>query len=745
MSFQAIPLNPGVYIDDTPLKAEGFFTSADKVRFVRALPQVFGGWEYFSNVALTGLCRGMHAWADINTIKWLSVGTNTNTYALTDSLPYDNTPVASRGHVSISFTTVITSAIVTADWTAHGLVVGQAFQLSNATVATVGGVTINTAAASTTVPSPWFIVLTTPTANQITYTAASAATSNAGPTASTVDFQQFLAPGLESSIGALGYGTGVYSTGSTYSSPATGSSVVCRTWSMGNYGNNEIASPNGGKIYEWFPITSASELVTNGTFTGGITGWTAGAGWAYGANNVVATASNAALTQSITFPANTFCIISFETSAFAAGTLAVSANGTNITGLTAIASNNTWTGTFFSTGGAQTLAFTGTGLTITLDNVSVKQMANMEVIPNAPTQNTCVLVTPETFLMAFGTIEAATGNFNPMHIRWSDIGSATKGEQSWTPSSTNQSGYVTLGIGSRIVGAKVAGSEILVWTDKALYALTFVTNTGLVYSTRIVATECGLIGPNAVGVLGSGVFWMTPAGATHAYSGGAPIPIKSPISKDVFDHIAPVQQFKIAAGPVGKFNEVFWFYPDSRDGNECSRYALFCTQESLSPLRGTNPGIVGCFANGTFNVTYWVDSAVFSYPIAAHNDVTGYSYIYFHEKGNTINGAALSWSLTTGRIKIGDGSTMWQTNTFIPDFAGMLGGATLSANGYKWPQSTAVATGPFGFTSASEKIDLMTAPPIGREVSFTFSGNSSPAYMRTGALMMDIADTGMVN
>jgi hypothetical protein len=737
MSFTPIPLNPGVYKDDTPVKSEGFFIDSDKIRFLRGLPQVFGGWELLSTTALTGVCRALHSWADINTVKWLAAGTHSNLYILTDSLPYDVTPVIARGHVSISFTTVSGSAVVTADWTAHGLVAGQAFSLANATVTTVGGVTINTPAATTSAPSPQYIVLAVNTANQITFTAAQTATSNAGPTASTVDYRQYLAPGLQNSIGALGYGTGAYST-STYSSPGTGN-VFARTWSLANYGQNLIASPRGGKIYEMAPITAASELVTNGSFTGSASGWTLGAGWAYGANAVTATASNAALSQSITLAANAFFLVSFVVSAFAAGTCAVTHGGTSITGLSAIAADGTYTGTFFSAGGAETLAFTGTGFTGTIDNVSVTQLTTAEVVPNAPTQNTLVLVTPEGFVMTFGTIEAATSNFNPMHIRWSDIGSVVKGEQTWTPGSTNLAGFVTLGVGSRIVGAKISGTEILVWTDEQFYAGTYSTNSGIVYSFRPVGSKCGLIAPNAVGILETGAYWMSPDGNIHAYSGGAPIPIKSTMSKDVFDHISLSQQDKITAWTISKFSEVIWLYPDSRDGNECSRYTLLDTAEALSPLRGTNPGIVGCFAAGTFDRTVGINAGVLPYPVAA--DSSG--YLYIHEKGNTANGAAINWYLETGAVQIGTGATLFKVNSFYPDFSGLLGGATLTASAYKYPQSSAIATGPFNFTSASEKIDMLGGPPIGREVSFLFEGNSSPAFMRTGKLMMDIEDTGM--
>lgn len=737
--FKEVPLNPGVYIDDTPAKAQGFFINLDKVRFVRGLPQVFGGWELLCSTALNGKCRNLHAWLDHSLIKWLAAGTHSNAYILSDGLPYDVTPVATYTQaVSISFTTVLGSASVVADWTSHGLVVGQGFLLDNSTVATIGGVTINSAAATVTSPSPQYVVTAVNTVNQVTFTAAQTATASAGPTAAIVNVKILLAPGLSDGIGALGYGTGLYSTSSSYSSPASGD-IWPRTWSLGNYGQNLIGSPRNGKIYELAPITNNTELVTNGSFTGSASGWTVGANWAYGANAVTATLSNAALSQALTLNANAFYLVEFVLSGFAAGTLAVTLGTTTVGTFTALAANATYRGTAFASASA-TLAFTGTGFTGTIDSVSVKQLTTLEGIPNAPTQNTIVLVTAEGFVMTFGTVEAASGNFNPMHIRWSDIGSVVKGEQAWTPSSTNLSSFVTLGVGSRIVGAKVSGTEILVWTDEQFYAGSYVNNSGIVYSFRPVGSKSGLIGANAAAVTPTGAYWMTPTGTTLSYSGGIPMPIKSTMSRDVFTHLALVQQDKIAASSINAYNEVIWLYPDSRDGTECSRYTLLATLETVAPPAGTNPGaIVGCFANGTFDRTAIIDAGIYPYPIMA--DSSG--NLYYHEKGNSANGAALSWTMLTGSIQIGDGATLWQVKSFIPDFSGLLGGATLTAYGYKYPQSTPTTTGPFAFNSMSEKIDMLVGPPIGREVSFQFDGNSSPAFMRTGKLMMDIEDTGM--
>ncbi len=738
MSIQKIPLNPGVYKDDTPLDAEGFFIDSNKIRFLRGAPQTIGGWELVSPTALTGKVRGLCGMADINLIKWLFAGTHTNLYGLTDSIPYDITPVVSRGNVSINFTTVITSAVVTADWTAHGLVVGQAFRFTSATVSPIGGVTIPTAAISATVPSPWYIVLTAPTANQITFTAAQAASASAGPTSSVVNFEQYLAPGLGDGIGALGYGTGLYSGAFTYSTPSTGI-TYCRTWSMTNYGVNFMCSPRGGKLYEFAPIVTQTELVTNGTFTGSAAGWTLGANWAYGANAVTATASSASMTQSVTVPANAFCLLSVDSSAWSTGVVQVQYNGATV--ISSIASNTTSTGTFFSAGGANTLSFNATNATVTIDNVSIKQLLTAEVVPNAPTQNTCMVVTPEGFVMVGGTIELATGNFNPLHVRCSDIGTTQQGEQIWTPSATNQSTKWTLLVGSRIVGMKIGNNEVLIWTDRALYAATFASNTSIVYSMRLVGTHCGLIGPNAAAILGGVAFWMSPTGQIFTYSGGVPTPVKSTMSKWVFDNISLIQQDKIFASAISGFQDVIWLYPDQRDGIECSRYTLFDTNEQAPQLPGTVPGIVGVFANGTFDRTAWIDAGanVSPYPVAA--DSSG--YLYYHEKGTTANGGTFSWSLQTGALEIGNGITQYMIDTFIPDFANFLGGASLTANSYLWPQSTPVVHGPFMFTSGSEQVSLLNDAPMGRQVALTFTGSASPAQMRTGHLAFDLQDTGM--
>jgi hypothetical protein len=66
-----------------------------------------------------------------------------------------------------------------------------------------------------------------------------------------------------------------------------------------------------------------------------------------------------------------------------------------------------------------------------------------------------------------GCTEYGSSTFNPMLIRWADQESVTD----WTPTATNQAGFLQLSHGSQIVTALQSRQEILVWTDSTLYSL----------------------------------------------------------------------------------------------------------------------------------------------------------------------------------------------------------------------------------------------------------------------------------
>lgn len=108
------------------------------------------------------------------------------------------------------------------------------------------------------------------------------------------------------------------------------------------------------------------DVVTNGAFTGAATGWTLGAGWAYGTDNVAATTAATALSQAVTLVAGVAYSLTYTTTC-SAGSVQPTLGGTLGT---ARSTANTFTETItpVTTTG---LSFTGTGFTGTIDTVSV--------------------------------------------------------------------------------------------------------------------------------------------------------------------------------------------------------------------------------------------------------------------------------------------------------------------------------------------------------------------------------------
>jgi hypothetical protein len=726
MAYRKLAISPGTYKDDTPLSAEGFFSDINQGRFIRDKFETRKGMEYATATPFEGICRGMHSWADSNAIPYAGMGTHSNVYALNDGSLYDITPIISRGQTSISFTTTNGSAVVTADWTAHGLVEGQGFALRNSTVASVGGVTINTPAASSSDASPQYLVASVVTANQITFTAAQTASSGAGPTAATVDYVVFLAPGLVDSLGVGGYGTGGYGSGTYGTSSAT--TLYCRTWSLDNWSQNLLANPRGGGIYEWAPKLSQTELVTNGDFSSG-TGWTAGAGWSIAAGIATATAgAGSDLSTTITMATATWFVLEFDYTR-TAGTLQPYIGSTALGSSLSSASGHVVQ--VFYTNASSTLKFTkDAAFAGTVDNVSVKQLINLNIVTGAPTQNICMLVTPEFICMALGTVERVSGNFNPLCIRTSDQFANTANTgiplQTWTPSTSNQSIETYLAKGGRIVGAMNGPGGVYVWTDSAMYVGRYVPDPFIVYRFDLVGEGCGLLGPNAACVVGSVAYWMSNNGQFYRYDGGIPTPIESTVRRDVYDNLAMVQGDKVYASAINAYGEAQWLYPDSRDGVECSRYV------KLNPFANSVPA----WDVGTFARSAWIDKAQLEYPLSAGTD----GYIWYQEKGDAINGGNFSWRARTGAYQLGDGQNLWQCSGLILDFEDMQGGMSLTVRTYLYPASSPTVLGPYSITAASTKLDFIA---VGRQIDFEFSGNTAPCFNRFGSLRINVSDTGM--
>ena len=346
--------------------------------------------------------------------------------------------------------------------------------------------------------------------------------------------------------------------------------------------------------------------------------------------------------------------------------------------------------------------------------------ADAAAITNAPASVTYALATPQRQVLAFGCNEEASGTFNPSCIRGSDIEANTV----WTTSATNNAfEHILDASAGRIVAAKLIGPYVAVWTALSLYLGEFIGQPEQTYRFDRIGDNCGLVGPNAVEVVDSTAYWLAPDYQFRTWSIGGQVQLlPTPIGKEFRDNIERAQADKVTASALSQYGEVWWHYPDSRDGIENSRYIAVSTLD-------------GSWFRGTLARTATVNGGVLQYPAKA----TYAGMVYFHEYGTDAAGSAMSWSLTSGDIYIGDADTWAQCRGIWPDFEAQQGTVSLTVNVKAYPQATARSKGPYLLTASLTKKDFLLQ---GRVAALTFSGSSTPAFMRIGKPVLDIVPTG---
>jgi hypothetical protein len=321
-------------------------------------------------------------------------------------------------------------------------------------------------------------------------------------------------------------------------------------------------------------------------------------------------------------------------------------------------------------------------------------------VANAPDEITCILVTPERQVLALGCTEEVSGDFNPLCIRGCDLGDI----DDWTTSASNNAFEHILAGAGRIVKAKMVGNLVAVWTDMGLYVGQFLGNPSQTYRFDPVATNCGLIGPNAVEIIGTTAFWVGPDLQIRAWTPGVePRIIECPIRSDFADNLDTIQGAKIVAAGVSRFGELWLHYPDARDGDENSRYIALSVDK-------------GWWFRGTLARTAAIDAGVAQYPMAA--DYEG--NVYFHETDGEVD-----WSITSADQYLESGERCLQLQRIYPDFKAQSGDVNLSVTMRMRPQAPTTTRGPFTIAAAADKKDFRATGAIAAVV---FSGTGSVRF-----------------
>ena len=274
-------------------------------------------------------------------------------------------------------------------------------------------------------------------------------------------------------------------------------------------------------------------------------------------------------------------------------------------------------------------------------------------------------------VIAFGCNDLGGTTQNNLLVRWSDQNNPFV----WEPTMSNTSGGHMLRMGSRIIKAISTKSEILIWTNSALYSMRFIGPPDI-FSFTLISSHVNIASPMSAINISNNVFFMGEEGF-YSYSGSVK-PLPSSVSKYVFDDVNLDQMNKTFAGGNSALDEVYWVYPSS-GSIECDRYACFNYADGTWYLGRFDMTPVAADAVATgYNRTAWEDATVRLFPTACYLEELDKtvvppvlkSGIAMHELSpddSTAMSGAMECYVESGDIDISDGSKFTFISRFIPD------------------------------------------------------------------------------
>jgi hypothetical protein len=630
-----IKLQPGINRDTTNYANSGGWFDSDFIRFRNGLPEKIGGWTrvYANQEALIGKCRKLYDWSDLLGTQYLACPTNIKFYVSDSSDIIDITPLRrslTLGNDPIA--TNNTSNVITITDTNHGAVLGDYITISGSS--NVNGI-LSTAinkefVVSNVIDSNAYSVITTETATS----------TGSGGGASVVVQYQFH-PGITSTAVFEGWGSGPWggilgSYGWGFGPATTLTTYYSGLWTVDNYGEDMIACPRD--LTNGYVLGSNPISVTNTS------------------NVVTVTQANHAFS-------NGNAVVIGNVTSDIGGVPIIQLNGTQtITVVNANAYSFTVanTATSNASGGTGSYIFTSSIIywDITDSNgpaVSLSNLGSAYAKKYLPYVAAEVMVSDQNRqIIAYGCNPYdVTQAQDPMIVRWSDSSDPTNWDIADT---TKTSGEQRLSSGSYIVTAIQNREEILIWTDAALYTMTYVgPPTG--YGFNLVGTNFDIIGPNAKIVTGAVAYWMG-TNNFYAYNGKVE-PMPCTVRDYVFLDISKENGDKVYCSADSGNNEIIWFYPsESQGGNvsdrEVDRYVVYNYSEQA-------------WYYGSMARTAWIDRR--SHPVPRSVSPDGYLYDQEtgFDDGSTSPSSAITAYIQSSPIEIEEGNNFLFINRVVPD------------------------------------------------------------------------------
>lgn len=241
-----LQVQPGIYMQRSVRLSLARYIDGDNVRWYQNLPQKMAGFQEEllvdtnrNRVWYEGHARSCHQWDSLDGQNWIAFGTEFKLYLINNHQLYDITPIRRTATLTNGFTTVAGQLVVTVVDPNHDAQAGDFVTFSAATL--IGNVNVN---------GEWQIASVIDLDTYTFLYGVPASTSATG--GSTVLASYDISSGLTSDGSLYGYGVGGYGLegyGTGRSASTYGG--FARIWSLDNFGEDLLASPNGDALYWW--------------------------------------------------------------------------------------------------------------------------------------------------------------------------------------------------------------------------------------------------------------------------------------------------------------------------------------------------------------------------------------------------------------------------------------------------------------------------------------------------------------
>lgn len=281
MALSKIQFQPGIVRETTNYTQSGGWFDCDKVRFRAGMPEKIGGWQAVINTPFQGTCRYIHQWSDLETDRYIALGTSSHLYILWSSNYYDITPLRTTidplgtdpfttGHVGTTemYVTIPGHYANVGDYvTFSGATTGVDVDQNNNPVYTPDN--LNQQFKVTAVIDDHTILISMPTMVVHADESVTGVNVNAGAVGGGGPVKaQFLIPsGLDDAVVGAGWGIppwgGAVGAGATAGPTGWGEGFnitslspdatinQLRLWAIDNFGQDLVANIRNGPIYYW--------------------------------------------------------------------------------------------------------------------------------------------------------------------------------------------------------------------------------------------------------------------------------------------------------------------------------------------------------------------------------------------------------------------------------------------------------------------------------------------------------------